>query len=512
MPESVLRTCRSRLIALVHAVFFENLSSLKTEFLIEGWQTADRVRRPTCIPIHRLRPGLICVNKRLRDGMASYRLKRFGAAAVLLGLFVWASLSFQSTFRNTAEEDGGTDIHSYWYAGIFVRQGIDPYAAYFDNVRPQAPVQHLDGISTAESLDHYAALLTNVPANTAPIVLLLTGLSFFTWQTAKTIWLLCNLGMMLSIPWLLWRFIKPSGLHSAPAVKLVLALAFYGFLATRNSIGNGQTTIFVIFLMFLSLALIDKKLNLIGGLVLGVALSKYSVALPVFLLLLYRRDFRTAAVALGVQIVGAVVLGLICGITPGGLINDYARMMVYHSELEGIHLAAYLPAGIIYSIVGALLVVVPVAIRLWPVFTAQTIQTMQRRRLLEVHLLAAFMLGALLAVYHKNYDVSMTIAAIALLILVTQNPDVWRLTAAQTSLVTVVCIAAVMILSTPGESVTGFLPASLSTLWLDLLRPIATSTIVVLLATSLWLTRRSVQREYADQHIQPTTSPLYERA
>jgi hypothetical protein len=444
--------------------------------------------------------------------MASYRLKQFGLAVVLLGLFIWAGLSLQSTFRNTAAEEGGTDIHSYWYAGIFVRQGIDPYAAYFDNVRPQTPVQHLDGISTAESLDHYASLLTNVPANTAPIVLLLTGLSFFSWQTAKTIWLICNLGMMLSIPWLLWRFIKPSGLHSPPAVKLVLALAFYGFLATRNSIGNGQTTIFVVFLMFLSLVLLDNKRSIAGGLVLGVALSKYSVALPVLLLLLYRRDFRTAAVALGVQIAGAIVLGLLCGITPGGLVNDYAWMMLYHSELEGIHLAAYFPGGISYSILGALFVVVPLAARLWPVLTADTMQTAQERRLLEIHLLAAFMLGALLAVYHKNYDVSMTIAAIALLLLATQNPGVWRLSPAQINLVAIICIAAVMILSVPGESVTRFLPATLSAPWLALLRPIATSTIAVLLLTCVWLARRSIQREYEDRQLQPTTQALYEQA
>jgi hypothetical protein len=426
--------------------------------------------------------------------MSIDRQQQYGIVAVLVGLFIWAGLSIQSTFRNTAAEDGGTDIHSYWYAGLFVRQRMDPYAAYFANARPNAPVQHLDGLSTAESLQRYASILTNVPANTAPVVLLLTILSFFTWQSAKTIWLICNLGMMLSIPWLLWRYIKPSELHTTPVVKLVLALIFYGLLATRNSIGNGQTTIFVVFLMLLSLVMADGKRDVLGGLLLGIALSKYSVALPVFLLMVYRRNVKVVTIALITQVVGAVILSSICRTPLTGIINDYLQMMLYHSELEGIHLASYMPVGVIYTLIGALLVVVIMLGTLWSVFADGQPQTAQDKRLLEIHFLAAFTLAALLGVYHKNYDVLIAIAALALFLLVLMHPPVWNLTPQQIRLITVVWVGAVLVFSVPGESVTRFLPTSLSSVWLGLLRPIATSTIAILLLLSIWLTRRIVQR------------------
>ena len=75
---------------------------------------------------------------------------------------------------------GGQDFHSYWYSGHFVRQGQDPYRAFFDREKPNVPINYLDGAVTRE-LPVARSGLCKTPANTAPLVLLLSLFSLFSW-------------------------------------------------------------------------------------------------------------------------------------------------------------------------------------------------------------------------------------------------------------------------------------------------------------------------------------------
>jgi hypothetical protein len=72
---------------------------------------------------------------------------------------------------------------------------------------------------------------------------------------------------------------------------LVICFAFYGFVGTRVSVGTGQTTLFVFALMLGALLTMSKNW-FASGIMLGFALSKYSVALPVFLFMLYEQKYR----------------------------------------------------------------------------------------------------------------------------------------------------------------------------------------------------------------------------
>jgi len=62
-------------------------------------------------------------------------------------------------------------------------------------LEPERPVSYIDHPAPIED-DIAQPGLADVPANTAPIVFLLSSLAFFTWSTAKIIWVALNLALM----------------------------------------------------------------------------------------------------------------------------------------------------------------------------------------------------------------------------------------------------------------------------------------------------------------------------
>lgn len=147
------------------------------------------------------------------------RMITFAILAILAGTTLVYSVI------KTLEPGGAIDFHSYWYAGNFVRQGIDPYQAYLQNLVPALPVSYLDGASLQEPLAQPG--LATVPANTAPVVLLLSSLAFFTWPTAKLLWMGTNLLLMLAIPWLVIRWLPERDSLDRTSMGIIF-LAFLG--------------------------------------------------------------------------------------------------------------------------------------------------------------------------------------------------------------------------------------------------------------------------------------------
>jgi hypothetical protein len=272
-----------------------------------------------------------------------------------LGLIALVSLgrAVHFTFLSTI---GGIDFHSYWYSGQFVRQQRDPYAAYLDGAKPQTPVAFVDGTVDDESDINRG--LPGIPANTAPLLLLLTIFSWLPWEMARMAWFVINLLLAGLLPLLVIR-----GLAPAPpmprTVVVVTCLIFYALKSTRGALGTGQTTLIVFTVMVLSL-IIWPRSWLVAGLLLGIALSKYSIALPVFLFFIYKREFKLLMASLLVQLVGVLTIFAFSGSSPLLILQSYWRIMVMHLGGPGIHLTELIPANPTLQVIVPLLLTVVV--------------------------------------------------------------------------------------------------------------------------------------------------------
>lgn len=334
--------------------------------------------------------------------MIKHRLR--WAALVILSILAVLSLYALPLKWNT--KFGGIDYHIYWIAGQYLRQGIDPYQAYLEGRQISGPIQFLDGELPAGQPAEQPGLAT-VPANTAPITLLLSPLSFFTWRTAWLIWLVCNFALMLAIPWLLLGLLpRPPG--SGALDYWLVVLAFLALFGPRNSAGNGQTSLLVFALMLLSLRLAARSAGW-SGLALGIALSKYSLALPLFLYFAFQRRWRILFYALLVQVACLLALAALTHERPLDILRAYVDIVPVLSGLPGIHLGTLfsatspwqLWAPLIFSLAAFSVLIWIQRKRSWKDFSVLRSGQLSLAGWL---FFSALNLWSLLVAYHRGYD------------------------------------------------------------------------------------------------------------
>ncbi len=193
------------------------------------------------------------------------------------------------TIWNATERPySGLDFHGYWYAGHFVRQGINSFAAILNSPEPnywdpripdsgnpqllkgaeaslKLPIYYLDG-HVARSHPIAQSLIV-VPALTAPLNLVLGLFSWFSWPVARVIWIMLNIFFAASMPWMALRLVDNANLLSL-VDKLIFAFTFYNFYGLRQSIVVGQQSLVSLFLLLLSLLYRDK--SMLSGIFLGL--------------------------------------------------------------------------------------------------------------------------------------------------------------------------------------------------------------------------------------------------
>jgi hypothetical protein len=334
-----------------------------------------------------------------------------GLAWVALVLLAgWAVLSLVLAIWNTFTPLGGNDLYTYWYAGLFIRQGEDPYAAFLAHQKPDLPITFLDG--EADSIEDIKIPgLVPAPANTYPLVYLLTLFSFLTWPTAKVTWLICNLAFVFIIPILLARLL-PDRQGLDRRINVILALVFIGFTSTRYALSSGQLS-FLVFGMMLGSALLVKQRPWLAGILMGFALSKYSLALGFFLYyLLFERRLRMSLTAILVQILGVVWLVVTSGSAVTQVLEEYRLLFEHHAVMEGIQLSALLATGGsnpplsagFTLLIGAFLIGYALKSRV----------SRKADPLVRLCLLTILLLWSLLVGYHRSYDALTFILFLAL--------------------------------------------------------------------------------------------------
>lgn len=314
-------------------------------------------------------------------------------------LALWAVISMFQMVSNMRAPLGEHDFWIYWYTGLFVRQGQDPYQAFLDGERPAVPMSFTDG--TATDLDDILLPgMVPAPANTFPLVFILSGFSFLTWETAKIVWFWVTLVLIAIIPWMTFGLLPRPERPDRHTLWLI-ALAFIGFSSTRFAATIGQLT-FLVFALMLASVLTSRKHPVLAGLLLGLALSKYSLSLGfLFYFMFFERNPRLVLSALGVQLTGILALAVISGSSLWTILDGYLSMLSLHADMEGVHLASLLPTGM--DIPVAIILTLCAGIPLWIMNRKSPGVLSERSRF---HFLVIILLWNLLVAYHRAYDAS----------------------------------------------------------------------------------------------------------
>ena len=428
--------------------------------------------------------------------------RRVWLGMLLTVLAVYAALSIRQNVLNTVlTPRAAQDLHSYWYAGHFVRQGRDPYRSTLESQEPIFPVHYLDGLVNSGPSIRQPGIVT-VPPNTAPYVLLLTPLAFFSWPYAKAIWLAINLVLMLALPALAWGLANRYGLEIGRTEWLCLALVFFSLFPTRNAVGLGQTTLITFLLMATTLLWLERPAAW-AGVALGLALSKYSLVLPLLLFLIWQRKASVLAIATGVQLVSIFALAAVVRIRPAQVVVGYLDMfrdMFHRSATQrlGIHLAVIFPPSPLYSLGIMIVGIVCLGYFWWRLRNDNRgWRQLNARGPAEFHILAILALWSLLVVYHGTHDAVLVLLWFVVTVHAVSKKSVRPLGRGQKWVVIGVGGVAAIVLSAPN---TLFLasPLARDARWLTLWAALPTLTLLALLAVAVWLfevlyLRRSMQ-------------------
>jgi alpha-1,2-mannosyltransferase len=149
-----------------------------------------------------------------------------------------------------------------------------------------------------------------LPFNHPPFeALLFVPLAGLPYVTAYLVWAIFDIALMLGF-WILLRPRLP-GLHNLiPALPLLAMFAFFPMII---ALLQGQDSILLLFLYGLAFSALARGRDFVAGICLALALFKFQLVLPLVLVLLVRRQWKTLAgfsvTAFGLLLISAAVVG-----------------------------------------------------------------------------------------------------------------------------------------------------------------------------------------------------------
>src|SRR5215216_422783 len=343
---------------------------------------------------------------------------------ILTGLYALAVAAY--IFIETGKPLGSRDFHQFWYAGNFIIQGRDPYEAYFADAKPNLPIRYLNGVT----VDEYPVAqpeLAIIPSNTPVMLLLLTPFSFFSWNVAKWLVLIVNLILMLITGWLVLRRIPFAGVRLARLDELLLFLVYFDLSATRIAIENGQTTLLVFLLMMIAILYAERSWQIAGS-ALGIALSKYSLSLPIFLFFLYKRNFKVILLAIAVQALGVLGLAAIGRTSPVTVAQENVRLLFELFDQPGVHLARFFEIftdNHLLTEIPVLIMTLLVFIPLFLWLRGRSSTRAATEDVIDFHILTILFIWTMLVAYHRLYDTLILIFFIVLVFKGIAYPNIW---------------------------------------------------------------------------------------
>ena len=235
----------------------------------------------------------------------------------------------------------------------------------------------------------------------------------FSWLL--TVGLLINLAATVAVILLV---IKLYGEGWPARAWLYVTAFFLAWAPYRVTLRMGQNTLIVMALLLAALLARQRKHPLLAGLLLGLSLSKYSLTLPFFLYVLWRREWKVAASAVVLMIVLTEVFAWHLGISFFDAIASSFHV-VSHVQTAG-------PGGftgtteikmLIFSLTGenaGLTSMITIALALGALALMAIV--FQREPQSEKSHFAILALFALWSAYHRTYDSALCLVPAALLV------------------------------------------------------------------------------------------------
>ena len=420
--------------------------------------------------------------------LSSSRKKKNGfQTLLLLTLGIWSIASLLRIIQFTFSPAGANDLYVYWYAGHFVREAQDPYNAFLTDQKPSLPIHYLDKTVT-DLRDVVVPGWVPAPVLTFPLVAILSCFAFLSWPIAKLVWLGFNLLFIFLIPPLILRIFAPDGRWER-WIRAFFILAFVGLTSTRYAGSSGQMT-FLVLLLALGSIHFSKNRPYTAGILLGIALSKYSLSIGFFLyLLLFERNYRSTLTALAVQTLGLLGLSMMSGTAVVDIIREYLFMLLHHSQMEGIHVASLFPSKPWeFQIAIILTLAVSLPLLLWHNRSKEHILNKQLSPTHRQHLLTVLSLWALLVGYHRAYDAVLYILFISLGLQLYQSPGTWRLTLRNRNILLVfLAVTTIFFMLPAGSIIRDFLPGRIGSAWILFSVRMTTLILSAALAITLFL-------------------------
>lgn len=403
-------------------------------------------------------------------------------SVILIGFSLYAAVSIAASVINSLDSTGGTDLFTYWRINHFTRQADDPYEEFLKNSDIQVPVRYIDGhvATTLPIVDTDA--VQALPANSPVMLFLLLPLSFLSWTTAKIVWMLLSIALVLATPWLVFRILA-SGL--SPILLTMMALVFYGMPGTRAAIVTGQTSALTIFLIFLAFWLARNNRKWLGGFALGIALSKFSVAIPLFLFLIYKRNWTALVIGMILQSVAFIGFALLRRGSPLEVFRDFITIAAGHSSNTGIHLTGFLNPTTTISIVIGTAFSIAVFIPLWSQLSNSNVKT-PFVELRDYAVFGVLCLWSLLVAYHRGYDIGLALVALSIFLYAASRPFMWGISTRQMQWILPLFLGSLLWMSIPVR----FIKDIIGGWWEPFITGAVTLDLLILLIVSLWLLRK----------------------
>jgi hypothetical protein len=238
--------------------------------------------------------------------------------------------------------------------------------------------------------------------------------------------------------------------------------------------------------------LLARKNWPIAGIMLGIALSKYSVALPLFLFFIYKRHFRLIITSLIVQLGAIISIAVIATTSPLSILDSYLRLLLQHLNGKGIHLGQLLPSGSpwrwIVPALGTLLLLA---------WVGQVLRVKQGRAHLpkdnssdtfyDWHILTILSLWTLLVAYHRLYDIVLVLFFFVLIVTGLRWPAAWRLSRRENLFLSLLAIGIIFVLILPGDTVMALIAPQAAAAWANLLLYSQVGALLCALLLSVYL-------------------------
>lgn len=188
-----------------------------------------------------------------------------------------------------------TDFPNYYTAAVLVRQH-EPLHKYYDWT------WFARQMNRAGNGTQLGAYTPQTPLTMLPMI----GLAGFPPQSAKRIWLVCDLLFLGTTVWLLSRV-------TGYRFETIWLLAFCGYFSLRTNLHFGQYYVFLLFLLAVAFYSLDRKGEWVGGITTGIAFGLKLYGGPFLLLFAFKRQWKAllgmAATILLLATVAVVLFG-----------------------------------------------------------------------------------------------------------------------------------------------------------------------------------------------------------